>query len=216
MQNKVKVLVAAALVVALLMVYPVMAGPIIKMDRPQQDIYYDDEPILITGTNTGSNETYIIVRMAPGGELVNSGYAPVINGRWEYTIPSQTTSVHVTGKYNESDQNFYNLKLIRIGERPQITVTSEMAIETPTPSPTVDHSQKIKDLESRIAKQEETIGELVAEETITAAPTPAPTVTVNYSATIAALDERIAIEEAKNKEQDDLLAKIWKWLWSTE
>lgn len=217
MQNKVRVLVAAVVIVALLAVGVSAAQPSIKMDRLQEDVYYEGESIQITGTNTGSNETYVIVRMAPGGELVNSGYAPVVNGRWEYTIPPQKTSVHVTGKYNESDMNFYNLKMIRISDNPRPVLMKEpVETITPTPQPTADHSQKIQDLESRIAKQEKTIGELVTKETVTAEPTPAPTATVNYSATIAVLNERITAEELKNQEQDDLLAKIWKWLWSTE
>ena len=218
MQNKVKVLVAAALVVALLTVCPVMAGPTIKMDRPQQELYYDDEPILITGTNTGSNETYIIVRMAPGGELVNSGYAPVIDRRWEYTIPPQTISVHVTGKYNESDQNFYNLKLIRIGERPQIVIEPER-IEPSTPEPTPDLKNKIDELESKLVRQNASISALetqIAQQksTIAAIQTVAvrKTTTINFTERMEAIERNASEQRAKMAEQEDWIRQILKFL----
>jgi hypothetical protein len=79
---------------------------------------------------------------------------------------------------------------------------------SPTPTPTPNYDAKIANLESTVAKQNETIANI----STAIKKTPKPTATINYSATIAALQKQIEAEEAKNKEQDDFISQILKFL----
>ena len=91
------------------------------------------------------------------------------------------------------------------------TVTGTSTVKakvTPTPTPTPNYDEKIANLESTVAKQNETITNISTQ----IKKTPKPTAKINYSATIAVLQQQIDAEAAKNKEQGDLISQILAFL----
>ena len=148
---------------------------------------------------------------------------PALDGSWSYTWDSGENSC----KYPTS----IDIDIVIFGSHNglpiKIPVTMRaqtVATTIPTTDPTPDYQGQLNALASNVSQQNASIGahdtmivrlnETVATQAtivsrhiaITAVPT------VNYSATIAALEEKIRVEEAKNREQDNFITQILRFL----
>ena len=197
--------------------------------------FYTGETVYFSGVNHISNQTYVrIINYVLSDSDPRLVY-PVVNGQWSgsYTYTDSTRSGRsqlcvlpysdeVAGTLPVYPEQAFAYFDGYPGTKPtpiptativtySATVTGTSTVKakvTPTPTPTPNYDEKIANLESTVAKQNETITNI----STAIKKTPKPTATVNYSATIAVLQKQIDSEQAKNKEQDDFISQILAFL----
>lgn len=222
MQNNMKVLVAAALVVALLAGGIAGAREFTISDSLNGEPVEWGDTIKFSGTadtnlSKDTDGVYIFLSDANGDMKVRSQKgcgglrfdyeSPIIvpsGGEWSYVWDTGEKGC----KYPPDDMTI-EIEAYQISDGKVDSESAKsfkidiIAIPTPPPTPTEDYSAKIAALETKVSEQNNTIATLA---------TVKKKETINFTARMEDIERDAAIQRAKNEEQDNFILKIMKFL----